>query len=212
MQIIPECQNKECASKLIISNSARNFAGPALSVRLAINRRLIRCGQEILEIGSGNLRNMVFISHALDRPHLYVHENIRTIHRFEANYAAFQKNGGHILNSFFNRKKYDVVLCTFVLETICPAARRFFYLKSIKASLKNEGIIIASFRGHSGVVGKKYKKCPKAEGVITPLHTFVKPYSIPAIKKLLFLCGIKNIVFLQKYRVEIPKNIHIVAY
>ncbi len=212
MRKIPECSNTGCASKLVTSNSARNFEQPALSIRRAINKGIICPGTKVLEIGAGNLRNMFFILQNVDSVHLHVRENDKTIQRFKERYLLFKRRGGRILDRVLKKRIYDVVLCTFVLETICPEAKRNFYLKLIKSSLKKSGILIASFRGQGGVVGNKYQLCPQKDGLISPLHTFIKPHSISSLKNFLNACGFKNIVMLQKYRVDSPKNIHFAAY
>jgi SAM-dependent methyltransferase len=211
MKTIPECSNRECASMINVANSARNFKNPTLAVEEAVKNGLIKSGQKILEIGSGNLRNLAFISDKITRLKKSAYEVDSTLRKYDAIYDSFKKTGGVILRSYPNKNKYNVIICTFVLETICPKARRYYLLRRIKRSLKPDGLLIASFRGISGVNGTEYKKCPNEEGWLTPLHTFIKPYSIKEAKSLLKSCEFMKVTLLQDYRVDTPKNIHLVA-
>jgi SAM-dependent methyltransferase len=207
----PECNNRDCASAINVINSARNFINPSFAVTKAIECGFIKRGQNILEIGSGNLRNSFFIIQNIDKIRISAYEIMRTIHKYASAYNTFRKKGGIILRSFPNGIVYDAIVCTFVLETVCPQAKRTFLLKKIRQSLTSNGILIASFRGVSGVIGLRYLECSKKEGWLTPLHTFIKPYSISEAESLLKSCGFTKIVFLQDYRVDTPKNIHLVA-
>ncbi|MBE3139382.1 MAG: methyltransferase domain-containing protein [Thermoplasmata archaeon] len=211
MKTIPECSNRECASMIIVANSARNFKNPTLAVEEAVKNGLIKSGQNILEIGSGNLRNLAFVSEKIARLQKSAYEVDSTLRKYDAIYDSFKKTGGVILSSYPNKNKYNVIICTFVLETICPKARRYYLIKRIKQSLRPGGLLVASFRGVSGVNGTKYKECYKKEGWLTPLHTFIRPYSIKEVKSLLKFCGFTKISLLQDYRVDTPKNIHFVA-
>jgi hypothetical protein len=165
----------------------------------------------VLEIGSGNLRNVLYIANSIDKVDLYCYEIKNTIEKFLNNYKYFKEHGGKIIEDEFDKEKYDAILSTFFLETICPQEKRICILKLIKKSLSKRGVLVASFRGYTGVLGSKYKKCPEGEGLISPLHTFIKPYSIIEIEHLLASCGFNKVIQLQNYKVNIPKNIHIVA-
>jgi SAM-dependent methyltransferase len=211
MELITKCSNWNCSSRIIAANSARNFLNPSLAVEKALEKGILKNGQDVLEVGAGNLRTVSFISHKIKSACLRAFEVETTIQKFTENYASFLKAGGMIIPSFPNRTKYDAIICTFVLETICPKASRNYLLKKIHQSLKRGGILIASFRGVSGVIGSKYKECPKKEGWLTPLHTFIKPYTIKEIRSLLKSCGFSEVDFFQDYRVDTPKNIHLAA-
>jgi len=206
-----ECTNKECSQKLNISNSAQNFANPALSVKISVERELIKEKHKILEVGSGNLRNMFFLMRSLHEIQLYTYDLQNTIKRFQSQYKKYTEMGGKIIKSNFENEKYDIILCTFVLETICPEKKRIFILKSIQNNLKKKGVFIGSFRGYPGVIGTRYKKCPVENGFISSLNTFIKPYSITEVQTLLQSCGFKKTINLQNYRTNTPKNIHIIA-
>jgi len=206
-----ECVNKECLQILNISNSARNFKNPTLSVKISLERGLIEKNQKILEVGSGNLRNMFFLMKFIPGNHLFTHDLQNTIKKFQSQYDIYKQREGKVIKGNLGKNKYDVVLCTFVLETICPLEKRIFILKSIKKCMKKNGLFVGSFRGYPGVFGTKYRKCPKGEGFISPLNTFVKPYSITEVQKLFLSCGFKKTINLQNYRTDKPKNIHMNA-
>lgn len=206
-----QCPYSECRAKINPSNAATNFTTPALSVKIAVEDGIIRPGQKILEVGSGNLRNALFILNSVPDTHLFTYDLQSTIKRFTENYQRFEKLGGLLVKTDYGKRKYDVVLCTFVLETICPEEERISVLRSILSVLKKGGVLVASFRGYPGVKGSKYKTCRMGDGLITPLNTFVKPYSIPEVKNLLDSSGFKFFHTLQNYRVNKPQNIHIKA-
>lgn len=205
------CTNTDCAAKLIPANAATNFSNPCKSVTCAIDRGYIRAGQRILDIGAGNLRNSLHIYKEVKDVEIYAYEIDHAINRFPKKYDQFKKLGGRVVEKKLETDKYDTAICTFVLETICPKAERVRILQSIRRSLKKNGKLIASFRGYKGVRGTKYTKCPLGEGLITPLKTFVKPYSIPEVNDLLSTNGFTEIQLLVKYRVPKPENIHLIA-
>lgn len=204
------CKLKECAKNLLRSNSASNFAAPTFSVLTSVKENIIEPGQNILEIGAGNLRNILFIADTIRNVNLHVYELEGTIDKFKSNYLLFVKKGGKILKSFWDTK-FDIIICTFVLETICPKSEREKMLAKIHRCLKKDGVFIASFRGYSGVIGKKYINCPLNEGLISPKKTFVKPYSLDEVSTFLKDSGFNNIQFMKQYRVDNPKNIHLIA-
>lgn len=206
-----QCPNSACKAKINPSNAATNFANPVLSAKIAVEKGIIRGSQRILEFGSGNLRNALFILNSVPDTYLFTYDLQNTVERFAENYQRFKEIGGTVVKADYGSQKYDVVLCTFVLETICPEQQRVSILRSILSILKKRGVLIASFRGYPGVRGAKYKKCPMGEGLVTPLNTFVRPYSIPELKNLFFSCGFKLFSSLQNYRVDQPENIHIKA-
>lgn len=206
-----KCPHGTCKAKINPSNAATNFANPALSVKVSVDREIIRTGQKILEFGSGNLRNSLFILNSVRDVKVYAYDLQETINRFPENYKRFEKLGGVLVGEDYKEKKYDIVICTFVLETICPEQRRFMILSAIKSVVKRSGLLIASFRGYPGVRGNRHRECLMGEGLITPKDTFVRPYSISEVKNLMCQCGFKAVQTLQKYRVEEPENVHILA-
>jgi hypothetical protein len=206
------CPFQNCFERLNPSNSASNFANPSLSVRIAVEKEIFKPSQTILELGAGNLRNALFIMNSIPLIKIFAYELEPTIQRFSHNYRLFKKAGGQIIKGEIGIRKYDIIVSTFVLETICPSTRRKAYLSKMYRALKGRGILIASFRGYPGVIGSRYYTCPMEEGLVSPLGTFVKPYDIPEIISLLTEVGFKSISFLQKYRCDRPRNIHLIAF
>jgi len=205
------CHHGKCRTKIRPANSATNFRSPAPSVKLVVDRGLIRKGQLILEIGGGNLRNCLYVLKSVPGTVPFSYDLQHCINRFASNYKKYYALGGRILPPDYSKIKFDIIICTYVLETICPSRARIQILKAINDALKKEGFLVASFRGHSGVFGTKYKKYPLGEGLISPLNTFVKPFSLSDCVELLRASKFKHIIFLENYRVEKPQNIHILA-
>jgi len=206
-----ECSFSDCRDRLTPGNAATNFPNPSLSVRRAVEGRIVGRGSTILEVGSGNLRNARYIRARLDGTRYDVFELEEVQERFKEQYESFRNGGGRVLTADLGRRHYDFVICTFVLETVCPAVRRDELLAQIRSRLRPGGALIASIRGVPGVRGARYTKCPAGEGFVTPLRTFVRPYSIREARRLLTAGGFEEVKALQRYRVEAPENIHLLA-
>jgi hypothetical protein len=166
----------------------------------------------VLEIGAGNLRNYRFIKEKAELASYSVLEKESTRDRFPLEYSTFQRDGGILVAKPENSRKFNTLVCTFVLETICPATKRADLLRDAVTNLQDGGILIASLRGYSGVFGTKYRRCPLGEGYISPLLTFIKPFSIDEAVGLILGSGLSAIRLLQKYKVGCPDNIHILAF
>ena len=208
---ILRCKYKECEKSLKNENAATNFKNPTLSVKRAIKEKIIHSGQTILEFGSGNLRNSIFILENISDVKIFAYDIKKTIKRFLPRYDEFFKLGGELYNKKSSIKKFDIIISTFVLETICPSEKRKYILSILKNSLNKKGILICSFRGYPGVKGSKYKKCKLNEGYITPLYTFVKPYSLSELENIFSECGYDFMNPFQNYKVNCPQNIHLMA-
>jgi len=204
-----ECPYKECKSSLKPWNAATNFSNPVLSVKYAADTGMIRSHQLLLEFGAGNLRNTLYLMRTMRNIEYYVVENVEVVRRFHDKYAEFKNQGGHLIEDRIDMDNFDIIICTFVLEIICPLSERLETLQLLARSLRYDGHLVASFRGYPGVKGSKYKQCPAGEGFITPLSTFIKPFSIKEAEQLLEEAGFTNFVTLQKYRVDKPQNIHV---
>ena len=197
-----------CKRNLIPSNSATNFNNPTIAVKKSIEQGIIRPNQNILEIGPGNFRNAFYILNTIEKCNYFAFDLQDTLKRFSNNLEKYKALGGKIINEDLSSLKYDVIICTFVIETICPTKERYSLINFIKSRLSENGLLIASFRGYDGVFGTKYKNCPIGEGLISTLKTFIKPFSISEIKSLFSNFKLGEIKFLQKYKVDKPKNIH----
>lgn len=201
-----ECPYDSCKNSLKPWNAATNFADPSPSVRLAVDAGIISPGHNVLELGGGNLRNARYVMSKLPGVKYNVAEKLEVVNRFHSGYDDFEHRGGCLVKGQLTGRTFDVLICTFVLETICPSSQRIEVLLSACKGLKSGGTLIASFRGYSGVKGTKYEQCAAGEGFITPHSTFIKPFSIPEVQNLLKEAGFGNFETLQKYRVESPQT------
>lgn len=204
-----ECES--CRTSLRPWNAATNFSKPAYSVAYATATNMISSGQHVLEFGGGNLRNIMYLMSKVPTAEYHVIEKTEVVNRFGREYEGFERRGGRLVRDGLDTCQFDIVICTFVLETICPSQHRTEVLLSLRKALRNDGAFIASFRGYPGVKGTRYKQCPAGEGFITPLRTFIRPYSIAEVQDLLRATGFVGFDALQKYKVETPQNIHIKA-
>lgn len=206
-----ECPYEECRNSLKPWNAATNFANPAFSVKHAVDANLINSSTTVLEFGAGSLRNALYIMNMFPNIVYSVIEKQECMDRFTSYYDAFKRKGGRIIQNQLDEINYDILVCTFVLETICPSTQRINLLRTLSKRLTRDGMLIASFRGYPGIQGSRYTQCPAKEGFITPKKTFVKGYSIPEVKLFLSQAGYTKIETLQKYKVQSPQNIHISA-
>jgi hypothetical protein len=192
-------------------NAATNFSNPTRAIVIALDSERISSNQHLLELGGGNLRNALYVLRTLANVKYDVVEIAGVISRFKGNYLELERLGEQVFEEMKGECLYDAAICTFVLETICPSSKRLSILHSCTRAIKKGGILIASFRGYPGVKGTKYQPCLAGEGFITPLKTFIKPFSIPEVKDVLEEAGYNEFETLQKYRTESPQNIHIIA-
>ncbi len=206
-----DCPHEQCRNSLRAWNAAVNFTNPALSVKHAVDTNLINPSKTILEFGAGSLRNALYVKNIFPSIVYSVTEKQECIDRFTSNYDEFKRKGGRIIKNHLDELDYDILVCTFVLETICPSTQRISLLQTLSKRLTRNGMLIASFRGYSGIQGSKYMMCPAKEGFITPRKTFVRGYSISEVKLFLTQVGYTEIETLQKYKVQSPQNIHISA-
>jgi hypothetical protein len=206
-----ECPFEDCRKSLKPWNAATNFQRPSLAVERAIDAALITPNAKVLEFGSGNLRNALHTMRTLSAVQYHVVEMAETISRFADIYKRFEGLGGHILRSRPGARSFDVTICTFVIETICPSSKRVETLHSIAETLAENGTLVASFRGYPGVKGTRYRKCQLGDGLISPRMTFVKPFSISEVENLLHQSGFNKLKPLEKYRTNQPQNIHMTA-
>jgi len=211
MRNIIECRHEDCRDSLKPWNAATNFTSPAYSVTYAVNANMISPGHCILEFGGGNLRNTLFLMSKMPTAEYHVVEKPEVVDRFRSSYKEFERRGGHLILEGLSQRPFEVIVCTYVLETICPSSQRTKVLLSLRKALRSGGIFIASFRGYPGVKGTKYEQCPAGEGYITPRRTFIKPYSMTEVRELIKATGFTSLEALQNYQVESPQNIHIKA-
>jgi len=205
----PKIPPKHCCSEVIPENSARSFSGPAALVKKALRDKLIPRGSSVLEVGAGCLRNSNFLQRKGYR--VSVIELEAVARRYRREYSRFLEIGGKLLSSWPPPQSFDVVVSTFTLETICMKGERNEHLNRLVQSVRTGGHILIGVRGPKDVktsVGKG-RKC--GDGYITPLKTFIKPFTVGEISNQLEIRGTRITKLYGGARQNAPKIIEIVA-
>jgi len=174
-----------CCSRVIPGNAAQSWSNPAGILRRPIVRALLAsmCGARILEVGAGNLRNSLFLLKRGFVVHVFDDPTARI--RFADRYRRFHARGGTLLNSIPGRPMYDLVLTTYVIETIClPSARRNL-AHAIAGSLSRGGRWLVAVRGPRNVVLARTKCLKCSDGYLTRQRTFVRGYTITQLDRFL---------------------------
>jgi hypothetical protein len=214
-KLLPLPRRRRCGSTttcLCGSDSAASataFSAPSRALLLAAERGLFDKAISYLEVGAGNLRNTLYVQRVFRPAQIVACEKPSVVRRFESNYKEFAAAGG-TLSAGIPTKKFDVIVLTYVLETICPAKQRLTLLRDIASRLKPNASLILSVRGYSGVRGKKYRKCSLSDGYVGARGAFVRGHSLGEVQALLDDCGL-SFDGLQKYRSRSPENIHGIA-
>lgn len=187
-----------------------------------------RRGARIAEVGAGNLRSAL---HLLAQDFsVTVIELEETRDRFVEAYERFAANGGRLILSSYTRhtafrgrdrrasylrlpraEKFDFVLCTFVIETICDPDERIRLLRAIRQHLARDGALILSVRGRSDVVTAWAKGRRCSDGYLTPQRTFIRSHSRRQLADLLTLAGFGRMEFLHKPETKTPELLHVIA-
>lgn len=189
--------------------SATGFPNPAESVTRAGELDVISANQTYFEVGGGNLRNALFVQQEFGPRRMVVVEQQSVVSRFASAYKQFRRSGGTVAHEL-PRGRFDVVVVTYVLETICPPCDRERLLTRIANAMGPHSRLILSVRGYPGIRGRYYKRCPHSDGSITPRGAFVRGYSIRELEIFLDRHGLA-FEPLQRYRCEAPENIHGIA-
>jgi len=140
--------------------------------------------KDAVEIGSGCLRNSMFL---LEKGiHVAVWESPTVISRYEKVYENFRKSGGVVMNKL-ERAEHDFAIITFVLETICPELSRRRLLGNTRRMLKDGGRLVLGVRSFYDVktANDTGVYCPIGRGYRTPIKTFIKPYGIRSLSRIL---------------------------
>lgn len=196
----------ECVCAIDSGLSATGFSHPAESVVRASASELFRADRSYLEIGGGNLRNALFVQRETRPQRMVVAEQPSVVARFAQQYAAFKKSGGEVREEL-PRGRFDTIVMTYVIETVCPPADREALLSAVADRMAAGSRLVLSVRGYPGVRGKHYKRCPHSDGWVTPRGAFVRAYSLVELRETL---GRHRIEFepLLRYRTDKPENIH----
>lgn len=189
--------------------SATAFTAPSPALVLADRQGVLKEGLTFLEVGAGNLRNARYIQRSVNASKVTVVENPNVVQRFGDNYKVFESAGG-ITATEFPARKFDVVVLTYVLETICPPNQRLKLIRDISCCLKPSSSLILSVRGYGGVRGRQYRRCRFSDGYVGARGAFVRAYSLGELQAFLNGCGL-SFQTLQQYRSERPENIHGIA-
>jgi hypothetical protein len=196
----------KCACITDSGLSATAFASPAESVTRAASAGHISSDRTYLEVGAGNLRNTIFVQREFAPKKVVVIERQSVVERFSAAYRVFERNGGRLVHSL-PKGQFDVIVMTYVLETICPAVERQRLLGEIADRMHLKSTLIISARGYGGVRGRLYTRCALSDGWKSPRGAFVRAYSIPELEEMLAQHSIQFSP-LKNYRVANPENIH----
>jgi hypothetical protein len=198
-----------CVCRINPGNSARAFSHPALSVSKAAQMGLIANASSYLEIGAGNLRNARFASKLLRASKMTVVERVDVIERFASNYDAFTSAGGTVLDNI-PKGRFDLIVATYVFETICPPRARDALLRQLVDRMKCGSHLVSSLRGYPGVRGRRYRQCRRSDGFRSPSGAFVRAFSLSEANEFFSRNGLR-FASLEKYRSERPENIHAIG-
>jgi len=133
------------------------------------------------------------------------------VDRYREKYDQFRRIGGKLLTQWPKPQAFDIVVSTFTLETICRKDERYEHLNKLIWSLKKGGRLMLAVRGPKDVktATRKGRKC--GDGYITPLKTFIKPFTVRELLRLLENRGIRIMRLYGGSRENEPKIIEIVA-
>lgn len=202
---------KNCCKQVKPENAARMFLHPAPvlsnagAARLLNNRRPVH----ILEIGAGCLRNALYLARMGHR--VTVLEVPGMEHRFPEQYKRFKGAGGRLLKSFFRAPKFDIVISTFVIETVCNRGERMALLRNVNDHLRIGGSLILSARGPRDLLTAQNEGVRCGDGYITPNRSFARSFTRPQIARLLRSVGFQDLQFLHKDSSKDPEYLHVIA-
>jgi len=152
-------------------------------------------GASVLEVGAGCLRN----SFALQKRgfSVAVWEVPTILERFPENYERFRQRGG-TLHFEMPKLKFDLILATFVFETICDPTVRLSTLISVRKALKSKAPFVFSVRGPRDLVTAEAMGRRCSDGFFTPNLSFARSYTPRQAESLLKDAGFKEWSFLHR--------------
>ncbi len=175
-------------AKLAIGTS-RRFPMPARIVRDSYGMGILGPGMHILEVGGGALRNSLWLQER--RLIVDAVELPAVINRYPREYELFALRGGRAHTTLPNRR-FDAVVCTFVLGTITPTQSRHELLVAMKHSLRREGVLLLAVRGPGDVKTKARSGRRWRDGFLTPNGSFIKPFRRSELLALCMIAGFRR--------------------
>lgn len=144
----------------------------------------------VLDYGAGKLRNSNYL----------LGKDI-DVHILDTEYQLDRINKQNFLNKYekvYNTKetiniKYDIILCSFVLNVIPDINTRDFIIQNCNSILKEEGIFILEVRREKGIMKNKNME-PYNDGFLVGkgnIRTFQKPYNDKELFNILISNGFK---------------------
>jgi hypothetical protein len=202
--------SKHSCSDVVAINSARHFSKPAPILRIPRVRSLFADKNiRVLELGGGCLRNALYLQSLNIGVHVVELPGMDS--RFPHLYRRFREAGGRV-TSTVPRLRFDVVLATFVIETICNPLVREQLVCQVYRSLKKNGHLVLSARGPRDHITSYASGRPLSDGFITPGRSFSRSYTPRQLACFLTPCGFAKIEFLHKKTTVQPEYVHLIAH
>lgn len=203
MPVKPSC------NEVVTINSARHFFHPAPILRSARVKRLLANPKvRVLELGGGCLRNALHLQSLAIGVHVVELPGMDA--RFPDSYRSFLEAGG-MVTSTVPRIRFDIILATFVFETICSPLLRLQLLRKASLALKKNGHLVLSARGPRDHITSYASGRRLSDGYITPGKSFSRSYTPRQLSHFLASCGFTNIEFLHKSATVQPEYVHLIA-
>jgi hypothetical protein len=200
---------KQSCNDVVTINSARHFFHPAPILRSArVSRLLANPNVAVLELGGGCLRNALYLQSLAIRIHVVELPGMEV--RFPDSYRRFREAGGKV-TSTLPRLRFDIVLATFVIETICNPHQRTQLIRKAHRALKKYGNLVLSARGPRDHITSYASGRRLSDGYITPGKSFSRSYTPRQLSHFLASCGFTNIEFLHKRTTAEPEYVHLIA-
>jgi SAM-dependent methyltransferase len=201
----------KCCCRVSPANSARQFKNPARIFDSPKVKAILTTEHKLLflDIGAGCLRNSVFLRSLGHR--VVVLEVGGVEERFADQYKLFRAKGGRVISILPCVPSFDVVIATFVIETICDPRQRKQLLLGVRRCLRPKGFLIMSVRGPSDLHTANNTGVRCSDGYLTPNRTFSRSFSRRQLTSLLRKCGFKDLDFLHRPTSMAPELLHVIA-
>jgi len=198
-----------CCKKVKPENAARLFRNPASILLNGTVLEILSTKRTILEIGAGCLRNALYLAGMGHR--VTVLEVPEMQQRFPEQYRRFEDAGGRVLKNLTAARRFELVLSTFVVETICNRHERISLLRKVNEHLRIGGTLILSARGPRDLLTAKNTGVPCGDGYLTPNHSFARSFTRSQMERLLRSTGFQGLHFLHKKSSNEPEYLHVIA-